>query len=71
MENEFLSVDELLNFLNVKLNDDDFDFFDDIKCNLDDSEDSEDFHSNANPNGFGNHIDNLIVRYNSKILFEN
>ncbi len=71
IENEFIGIDELLNFLNVKLNNDDFDFFENIKCNLDDSEDYDDFHSNGNPNGFGNDVDKLIVRCDSKILFEN
>jgi hypothetical protein len=71
VEEAFESVEALVAFLEEKQEEDDYDFLNDIMCDLDDSEDSEHFNSVANPNGSGNNVDCLIVTYEGKVIFEN
>ena len=41
-----------------------------IKTGLTENEDFDDFIKGCNPNGYGNDIDNLVVFYNDKVLFD-
>ncbi len=70
IDDEFKDVDSVVNFLEEKEETGDYDFLDDLKCNLDDSEEIEDFHSMANPNGYGNDVDKLVLLCEGDILFE-
>lgn len=70
VNDEFTDVDSVVNYLQERYEQDDYDFIEDAKCNLDDSEDAEHFQSIANPNGSGNNVDNLVLIYNGKVLFE-
>lgn len=67
---KFEDVESVVNYLQDKYQQDDYDFIEDIKCNLDNSEDADHFESIANPNGSGNNIDSLLLIYNGKTLFE-
>ncbi len=67
----FENIDSLVAYLEVKQEEEDYEFLNDIMCNLDDSEDSEHFNSIANPNGSGNNVDVLIVIFEGKVIFEN
>jgi uncharacterized protein YeeX (DUF496 family) len=71
VEDAFETVEALVTFLDEKQEEDDYDFLNDIMCNLDDSEDSEHFNDIANPNGSGNNVDCLIMTYDGKVIFEN
>ena len=71
VEETFQTVEALVAFLEEKQEEDDYDFLNDIMCNLDDSEDSEHYNSIANPNGSGNNVDCLIVTFDGKVIFEN
>jgi hypothetical protein len=71
IETVFETIEALLTFLEVKKEEEDYDFLNDIMCNLDDSVDCEYFHSIANPNGSGNNVDCLIVMSEGKVIFEN
>lgn len=67
----FDSIESLVSYLEKKLDNDDYDFLYDIMCSLDESDESEHFHSTSNPNSFGNNVDNLIVSYQGNVIFEN
>ena len=54
IETVFETIEALVIFLEEKQEEEDYDFLNDLMCNLDYSEDCEHFHSIANPNGFGN-----------------
>ena len=69
IEEKFENVESVVNYLKEKYEQDDYDFIEDVKCNLDDSEDADHFQSTANPNGSGNNVDNLVLIYNGKVLF--
>ena len=71
IEKSFETVEAVVAFLEEKQEEDDYDFLNDLMCNLDDSEDSEHFNSVANPNGSGNNVDCLIMIYDGKVIFEN
>ena len=70
VEDAFETVEALVAFLDEKQEEYDYDFLNDLMCNLDDSEDCEHFHSRANPNGFGNNVDCIIVTSEGKLDFE-
>jgi hypothetical protein len=65
----FTSIDSLAEFLNEKKLNEDYDFLNDISGSLEASEDHDNFISTANPNGFGNKVDNLTVEAFNKIIF--
>ena len=71
IETVFETIEVLVTFLEEKQKKEDYDFLNDIMCNLDDSEDYEHFHSTANPNGSGNNVDCIIVTYEGIVIFEN
>lgn len=71
IETVFETIEALITFLEEKQEEEDYDFLNDIMCNLDDSEVWEHFNSIANPNGSGNNVDCLIVTYDGKVIFEN
>lgn len=71
IEQAFDSVESIITFLEDKQDQDDYEFLNDLMCNLDESEDSEHFNAIANPNGSGNNVDCLIVTYDGKVIFEN
>ncbi len=71
IETVFETIEALVIFLEEKQEEEDYDFLNDLMCNLDDSEDSAHFNSVANPNGSGNNVDCLIMTYDGKVIFEN
>jgi hypothetical protein len=71
IETVFETIEALVTFLEEKQEEEDYDFLNDLMCNLDDSDDSEHFNNIANPNGSGNNVDSLIVTYDGKVIFEN
>ena len=71
IETVFETIEAFVTFLEDKQEEEDYDFLNDIMCDLDDSEDCEHFNSIANPNGSGNNVDSLIVTYEGKVIFEN
>ena len=71
IEDSFDDIESLVTFLEEKLEEDDYDFLNDIMSNLDESEYSEQFNEIANPNGYGNDVDCLIVTNNGEVIFEN
>lgn len=71
IETVFENIEALITFLEEKQEEADYEFLDEIMCNLDNSEDWEHFNSIANPNGSGNNVDCLIVTYDGKVIFEN
>ena len=70
-EESFDTIEAIVAFLEERQEEDDYDFLNDLMCNLNDSEDSEHFNDIANPNGFGNNVDCLIMTYDGKVIFEN
>lgn len=70
IEEKFDNVESVVNYLQERYEQDDYDFIDYIKCNLDDSEDADHYNSTFNPNGAGNNVDRLVLIYNGKVLFE-
>ena len=70
VEEAFETVEALVAFLEEKQEEEDYDFFNDVMCNLNDSEDSEHFNVTANPGGYGNNVDSLIITYYGKVIFE-
>ena len=70
IEKKFDNVESVVNYLQERYEQDDYDFIDYIKCNLDDSEDADHYNSTFNPNGAGNNVDRLVLIYNGKVLFE-
>jgi hypothetical protein len=71
IETVFETIEALVTFLEEKQEEEDYDFLNDIMCNLDDSADCEHFHSISNPKGSGNNVDCLIVTSEGKVIFEN
>jgi hypothetical protein len=70
-EESFDTIEAIVAFLEERQEEDDYDFLNDLMCNLDDSEDLDHFNAVANPNGSGNNVDVLIVIYDGKVIFEN
>ena len=66
----FDNIDSVISYLEDKIESGDYDFLNDIMCDLNDSEGLEHFHSIANPNGSGNTVDSLVVTYEGEIIFE-
>jgi hypothetical protein len=69
-DTEFQNIESVVTYLEDKYEQDDYDFIEDVKCNLDESDDADYFHSTSNPNGAGNNVDNLVLTYNGEILFQ-
>ncbi len=66
----FKDLDSVISFLNKVMEDKNYDFIHDMKNDLDITDIMEYFHSTCNPNGFGNSVDQLVLSYDGKILFE-
>ena len=66
----FISIDSLAEFLNEKKVNEDYDYLNDISGSLEGTEDRDNFISTANPNGFGNKVDNLSVEAFNNIIFQ-
>jgi len=47
-----------------------YDFLNEIMCDLDESDEYDHFSSTTNPNGYGNNVDVLVVSHNGEIIFE-
>lgn len=70
LDESFDSVDSLVSLLEEKLENDEYDFLNEIMCDLDESDEYDHFYSTMNPNGSGNNVDALVVSHDGKIIFE-
>jgi hypothetical protein len=70
VDDKFTDVESVVSYLEEKYEQDDYEFIEDVKCNLDDSEDANYFESSSNPNGAGNDVDKLVLTFNGDVLFE-
>lgn len=65
------TVESLVSYLEGKLENEEYDFLNDIMCRLEESDESEHFYSTSNPNGSGNNVDVLLVSHKGNVIFEN
>ena len=70
IEEPFQDVDSVVSYLNDKW-ENEYDKVNEIMCDLDESDDNEHFLSIANPNGYGDDTDSLVLIYKGETLFEN
>jgi hypothetical protein len=69
-DESFDSINSLVSFLEEKLENEEYDFLNEIMCDLDESDEYDHFSSTTNPNGYGNNVDVLVVSHNGEIIFE-
>jgi len=70
VKQEFKDIDSVINFLKEKEEREEYDFFMTLRNELDECENTEYFNSIANPDGYGNDVDRLVLIYKDKMLFE-
>lgn len=56
--------------LEEKIKNNEHDSFNEIMCDLDESEESDHFYSTMNSNGSGNNVDVLVVTHEGNVIFE-
>ena len=70
IDESFDSVDSIISFLEEKIENDEYDFLNEIMCDLDKSEEYDHFYSTTNPKGSGNNVDVLVVTHEGNVIFE-